>query len=236
MEIGDTPGRIVTMRAEQWSDEELVAIVLRHRGRRAEEEYLRALFGRYEARITRWCLSALGDAQDAADCVQDVLVRLYRGLHRFRRRSGFGTWVYAVTRRASIDALVMRRRREDMETSLDIVRHDRPDSSPLPSDLLLRREEECGVRSLLARHLDELEMEVVLRRYGYGEPIRRIADLLGLEGPGCVRTILKRATRRLRNQASDPWRRMPRAAAVSIGVDSPFPSTSSRRTGRNQRA
>lgn len=57
--------------------------------------------------IYRWALVQTGDAADAEDVTQEVLIRLHGSLHRFGGRSRFTTWLYRVTRN---EALSLRRR------------------------------------------------------------------------------------------------------------------------------
>src|SRR5262249_38326022 len=42
------------------------------------------------------CYRMLGSLEDADDALQDALLRAWRGLHAFERRSSVGTWLYAI--------------------------------------------------------------------------------------------------------------------------------------------
>jgi RNA polymerase sigma-70 factor (ECF subfamily) len=69
----------------------------------AREELLR----RSRGTIYRWALVQTGDAADAEDVTQEVLITMHHSLHRFSGRSRFTTWLYQVTRN---EALTLRRR------------------------------------------------------------------------------------------------------------------------------
>ncbi len=52
-------------------------------------------------RIHRWALVKTGDADDAEDVTQRVLIQLFKKLGTFRRRSSFDSWLYRITSNAA---------------------------------------------------------------------------------------------------------------------------------------
>jgi RNA polymerase sigma-70 factor (ECF subfamily) len=70
----------------------------------------------YQDKIFRLCYSMLRDRAAAEETAQDVLVRVWKGLPRFRLESSLSTWIYAITRNACLSAL---RRRELQAASQD---------------------------------------------------------------------------------------------------------------------
>src|SRR6185437_4946275 len=62
---------------------------------------------RVQARVRAWAERFTGDADEAEDVTQQVLITLERRLRRFDGASRFSTWLYAVTRNV---ALTERRR------------------------------------------------------------------------------------------------------------------------------
>ena len=57
---------------------------------------LEALFERFGARIYRVCRGLLGQAADAEDAAQEVMLRIFDKAATFGGRSRFSTWVYRV--------------------------------------------------------------------------------------------------------------------------------------------
>jgi RNA polymerase sigma-70 factor (ECF subfamily) len=76
-------------------DDELEILV--HRAQAGEGEAFARLAERCRDRIYRWALVKTGDADDAEDITQNVLVRLSTHLDRYDGRSRFTTWLYRVT-------------------------------------------------------------------------------------------------------------------------------------------
>src|SRR6478672_13579758 len=51
---------------------------------------------RHRRPVYQLCYRFVGNHEDASDLVQDVFVRAYKGLRRFRGQSSLGTWLYRI--------------------------------------------------------------------------------------------------------------------------------------------
>jgi len=58
----------------------------------------------YRDRIFRLAFSMMGERAAAEEAAQDALVRVWKGLPRFRGESSLSTWIYAITRNACLTA------------------------------------------------------------------------------------------------------------------------------------
>jgi RNA polymerase sigma-70 factor (ECF subfamily) len=173
--------------------------------RRAQEGEPRAferLVREYRDRIFRWALVRTGDEDDAEDATQEALVRLHRGLRKFRGASRFETWLYAITRNAAADVTRRGKRRKrmaDRYAELAEVKDARRIERPL-DDLAARR-----AAGLVRAFLGDLPMRQ-----------REALDLVDLQGmapaeaavllgsnPATLRTHLYRARRAMRNRLLD---------------------------------
>ena len=59
----------------------------------AFEKLVQPLEGRIYAVALRMC----GNREDAQDCMQEAMIRIYRALSSFKGQSSFSTWVYRIT-------------------------------------------------------------------------------------------------------------------------------------------
>lgn len=101
------------------------------RARAGDENALEQLIRRCYRQIFRWALVQVGDPDDADDVTQTVLLRLHRRLKSFRGRSRFDTWLYRVTRNASLEWLRGRRRRERLAERAGAERPEAGGPDPL---------------------------------------------------------------------------------------------------------
>lgn len=136
------------------------------------------LVRRHEGRALAVAGALLGDADDAADAVQDAFVRAYRTLGRLTPGSAFGPWFRTILRNLCVDRLRAprtRRRRPLEERSVDRrAWHDATGTLELERVELARR-----IREAMTKVSDEHREVLVLKEMeelGYDE----IARLLGI--------------------------------------------------------
>jgi RNA polymerase sigma-70 factor (ECF subfamily) len=78
-----------------------------------DERAFRALVEPYRRALEVHCYRMLGSVHDAEDVSQDVLLRAWRSLDRFERRSAIETWLYRIATNACLDELERRPRRAE---------------------------------------------------------------------------------------------------------------------------
>lgn len=79
--------------------------------RRGEERAMEALYHQYKRRVFGMVSRMVG-ANDAEEVAQDVFVRIFRGLRKFRGDSALSTWIYRLTVNTSITFINQRNRRQ----------------------------------------------------------------------------------------------------------------------------
>ncbi len=140
-----------------------------------EIEGFNELVRRYQEKIYWVCRRIVGTHEDADDVVQDVFVRVYESLTRFRGESEFYTWVYRIATNASLNALRKKRIKE-------FVRYDEVFEELLPGD---RRADDDVVKqeyqSILERAIERLPAKqkmVFVMRYYDEMPYEEMAKVL----------------------------------------------------------
>ena len=182
------------MTAPNPPDQELEPLV--REAQSGNEAAFRRLVERCYRQIHRWALVRTGDADDADDITQDVLVRLSTHLHRYDGRSRFTTWLYRVTANTAGGFF----RRRSARQRADQRSHERASEAGVePHDPLaqIHSADVAGVVKVFFDALPSRQREIVdladLQGYGPGE----IAQMLRMN-PVTVRAHLFRARRTLR--------------------------------------
>ncbi len=73
---------------------------------------------RYKAKIYKIIFSIIKDPQDAEDLVQEVFIKVYSSIRKFRGRSRFYTWLYRITVNVALNYL--RKNKKNLEFIDDI--------------------------------------------------------------------------------------------------------------------
>lgn len=88
-----------------------------HQAARGEAAAFEQLMRQHEGRMYAVALRMCGNREDAQDCLQEAMLRVYRAIGGFKGQSSFATWVYRVTMNTCLDEL--RRRKVRTASSLD---------------------------------------------------------------------------------------------------------------------
>ena len=89
------------------------------RSRQGDAQAYRHLVERYQARIQRLVASMLGYGHGhIEDVVQEVFVKAYFSLKRFREDASFGTWIYRIAVNQTRDEIKKMSRNLSLETHL----------------------------------------------------------------------------------------------------------------------
>jgi RNA polymerase sigma-70 factor (ECF subfamily) len=156
-----------------------------------------ALVERHRHRVFWLAQQVVGNAEDARDVAQEVLVRLWRTLGRYDQRYAFSTWVHRMTVNLAIDSLRRSaRRRHDTELDEQLV------AAPGPVAATASPERQA-VAGEVRRIFDELkgllptqQRLVFTLREIEGLPSDEVAAILDLS-PSTVRNHLFQARRTL---------------------------------------
>src|SRR5918912_1604006 len=91
------------------ADCDLVASAIKGR-----EDGFNELVRRYQRPIAAYVYRMVGDYDAALDLTQEVFIKVYSSLTRYRSEFKFSTWIYKIAHNASVDYLRRNRAREMM--------------------------------------------------------------------------------------------------------------------------
>src|SRR5947209_18257935 len=165
------------------------------------EDGFEELVRRYQRPIAAYVYRMTGDYEAALDLTQEVFIKVYNSLARYRPEFKFSTWIYKIAHNSAVDYL--RRvgtRAQSLIAEFEGTERELPiESSRLSpeqeSERAARREEiEYVVRALPAAY-----RELILLRHSHDMSYDEIAEVTGLP-LGTVKNRLFRAREAMRQE------------------------------------
>jgi RNA polymerase sigma-70 factor (ECF subfamily) len=126
---------------------------------RGDREAFDRLVERYQRNVYRLCYRYVGHHEDANDLAQEVFLRAWRSMGRFRGDSAFSTWLYRIAVNACLNHRAVRRP----------PTQDLPDTLPDPARGALSRAEDEDearrVRGAIAQLPERQRATLILKLY-----------------------------------------------------------------------
>jgi RNA polymerase sigma-70 factor (ECF subfamily) len=170
--ISPEPGSKVTVTNP--TDADLVDECLA--GRR---ESFDVLVERHQRQVYQLCYRFVGNHEDASDLAQDVFVRAYRGLSKFKGESSLGTWLYRIGVNVCLNKVGAKTPKPEALDPLLAASDERTASrEESASEALLRGERAVQVRAAIAKLPKKQRATLILRVY-HELPHEAIAGILG---------------------------------------------------------
>src|SRR6202008_5100545 len=149
----------------------------------------------YHAPVYNLILSMLGDTSDAADGSQEVFLKAFRGIRKFRQGSSLKTWLYRIAIREALNHRRWFKRHLQKNISIDaepdegFAPIDVEDLSATPFDQLAAQEIQTAVQGALQQVPDVFRSAVILRDLE-GLSYEEVAEVLDVSvGTGKARTL-----------------------------------------------
>jgi RNA polymerase sigma-70 factor (ECF subfamily) len=159
------------------------------------------LVRRYQRPISAYVYRMVGDYESALDLTQEIFIKIYGSLSRYRPEFKFSTWIYKIAHNASIDHL---RRNAGRERSLingtESDNYDLPiESEGLSPEQQSEREEQRVEIEAVVRSLPTAYRELIVLRHSQDLTYEEIVEVTGLP-LGTVKNRLFRARDMMRQQ------------------------------------
>ena len=181
-------------------------VALVQRAKQGDVEAFARLSARYKDKIRNYVARLCGDPPEAEDLTQEVFIRAFVAMRRFRGTATFQTWLYKIATNIALDALRRRRRAGPRPLSLDApietdespVQREFADTSQDPHQTVAARELQHEVQQAINSLSEKLRVVIVLFDI-QGLAYEEIAEVLGLP-LGTVKSRLFNARMALRQR------------------------------------
>ena len=171
---------------EQRSDEELISLC-----RNGEMKAFSIIVERHGSVVKRTALGMLGESPDVDEVTQDVFVRFYHALYKFRMESKLSTYLTRIAINLSLN--VLKKRQKEVRRTVPIEKAEQVQEF----DQTIDRTEQREMLLHAISQLDEEFKAVVVLRLVDGYSVQETADVLNIP-PGTVASRLSRAQIKLR--------------------------------------
>jgi RNA polymerase sigma factor (sigma-70 family) len=151
------------------------------------------LVRRYQALVYTIAIRAGLSLDDAADCFQQTWVVLYRHRHKLKDPSRLSAWLVTTAKREA-----MRLRKLAAKSTNPVEAADRPDSDPLPDDVLIQLERQANLEIAISALNPQCRR--VVEAFFFSTEDRtyvQIAESLGVS-PNSLGPIRRRCLERLK--------------------------------------
>lgn len=177
------------------TDSELITLILQ-----GDRDSFRILVERYQQMVFRTCMGFLHNREEAEDLAQDVFIRAYQSLSRFRGESAFSTWLYRIAVNASLNRIRRSSLKITFETLENTVISAPATSEDDPEKILISREQSVWLRRAVNSLPENQRTAIILSKY---EDLsqKEIAEIM-MTSEGAVESLLFRAKRNLRKRLS----------------------------------
>src|SRR6476469_10238026 len=177
------------------SDRDLVATAVSGAERSFEE-----LVRRYQRPISAYVYRMVGNYESALDLTQEIFIKVYNSLDRYRSEFKFSTWIYKIAHNAAIDHLRRHAVREQtLSGSVDGERREVTIESKrlTPEQESERKERRMEIESVV-QLLQPAYRELIVLRHSHDLSYDEIAEVTGLP-LGTVKNRLFRAREMMRD-------------------------------------
>lgn len=171
------------------TDEEIIKAILEE----GKTDLFGILYDRYSDKVYRKCLSFVKNEPKAQDMAQDVLLKAFTQLAKFKGTSRFSTWLYSITYNYCVEQY----RRSNRITQVDIDEGpDLADPEEIAEEELLEARAD-KLRKALERISVEDKM-ILLMKYQDDVSIRDLTEHLNISD-SAVKMRLARARAKVRD-------------------------------------
>ena len=159
------------------------------------------LVRRYQRPISAYVYRMVGDYEAALDLTQEIFIKVYGSLARYRSEFKFSTWIYKIAHNSAVDHLRRNAGRErSLSGGIEGDQYDLPieSGSLSPEQENERRERRLEIETVV-RSLPNAYRELIVLRHSQDLTYEEIVEVTGLP-LGTVKNRLFRAREMMRQQ------------------------------------
>ena len=203
------------------------------RAQKGDPQAFERLVTPHEQLLWRVCGHYTHHQEDAADCLQETMLKAWRAIGSYRGDCALTSWLYRIASTVCLDFL-RRQKRLPVTESADEMEEEGyapVDTSPTPDEAAIRAESADNIRAAI----DSLpgDMRTVIILYALqGQPYEAIAETMQTS-VGTVKSRLNRARQKIAKYLAD-GNNSPSSASEKSGGRAGNPTSAGHKSGHGQ--
>lgn len=174
------------------------------RAQKGDSSAFEMLVTPHEQMLWRVCWHYTRHQEDAADCLQETMLKAWRGIKAYRGECSLSTWLYRIASTVCLDFLRKQKRLPETESADELAEDEGftpVDDSPTPDEAVIRQESADNIRAAI----DALpaDMRTVIILYALqGMQYEEIAEVTRTS-VGTVKSRISRARQKIAKYLAD---------------------------------
>ena len=186
------------------------------RAQKGDAQAFEQLVTPHEQMLWRVCWHYTRHQEDAADCLQESMLKAWKAIKSYRGECSLSSWLYRIASTVCLDFLRKQKRLPPTESADEMAEEEGfapADDSPTPDEAVIRRESADNIRAAI----DSLpaDMRTVIILYALqGMPYEEIAASMQTS-VGTVKSRLNRARQKIAKFLQDGGNNPPNPASIT---------------------
>ena len=185
------------------------------RAQKGDTQAFEQLVTPHEQMLWRVCWHYTHHQEDAADCLQEAMLKAWKAIKAYRGDCSLSTWLYRIASTVCLDFL-RRQKRLPLTESADELAEDEGftpvDSSPTPDEAVLRAESADDLRAAIDALPAEMRTVIILyalQGLGYEEIAASMQTSVGT-----VKSRINRARRKIAAYLANSGNKPPQSSSI----------------------
>ncbi len=169
--------------------------MLIRRSKKGDRDAFEVLALNYMNKTYNIALGLVGNEEDAKDVVQETFIKVFRGIHKFKEKSKFSTWLYSITINTGKDLLRNKKHTLPIERIYSGEK-EQADQSLQVQEQIEQMEEREIIFNALKQLKDDFKNVIILKDLN-GFSYQEIGEVLNIN-IGTVKSRISRGRQQLR--------------------------------------
>lgn len=186
------------------------------RAQKGDSRAFEMLVTPHEQMLWRVCWHYTHHQEDAADCLQETMLKAWKAIKSYRGDCSLSTWLYRIASTVCLDFLRKQKRLPPTESADELAEDEGftpVDDSPTPDEAVLRAESADDLRAAIDSLPAEMRTVIILyalQGLGYEEIATATQTSIGT-----VKSRLNRARQKITKFLQDGGNNSPNAASIT---------------------